>query len=90
MENFVITQLRSSSAALREHLGVSVSMIAWPFGIYDDELLRMARECGYVAGVTLDGRLVRGTDPALALPRFLVSDRAPGRALAAVLPRGRS
>jgi hypothetical protein len=33
-------------------------MLAWPFGIYDDDLIATASQSGYVAGFTLDRRPV--------------------------------
>jgi hypothetical protein len=71
---------------LREKLGVDADLLAWPFGLYDDELIAMARESGYVAGFTLERRLVTSRERIMALPRFLVSDSASGRAFAAMLP----
>jgi hypothetical protein len=61
-------------------------LIAWPFGIYDDDLIAMAGQAGYVAGFSIERRLVRPGDPIMALPRFLVSDSASGSAWAAMLP----
>jgi peptidoglycan/xylan/chitin deacetylase (PgdA/CDA1 family) len=84
---FVASQLSRPPIVLAERLGVSTDLLAWPFGIYDDELLRMAADCGYLAGVTLDRHLVRAGDPLLALPRFLMTDRAVGSAFAAMLPK---
>ena len=49
-------------------------------------MIAIARESGYVAGLTLDRRFVDGGDDLMALPRFLVTDSA-GAAFAAMLPR---
>ena len=37
----------------------------------------MAREAGYVAGFTLDRRLVTEREPMMALPRFLMTESSP-------------
>jgi peptidoglycan/xylan/chitin deacetylase (PgdA/CDA1 family) len=74
-------------AVLRDKLGVEADLIAWPFGIYDDELIQMAGDAGYVAGFTLDRRLGTGREHIMALPRFLVTDSASKRNFAAMLPR---
>jgi len=60
-------------------------LLAWPFGIYDDELLRMAHEAGYVAGFTLDRRLVTEREPMMALPRFLMTESSSN--LKSILPQ---
>jgi hypothetical protein len=43
---FVTTQFGRSRAVLEARLGVRPVMLAWPFGIYDDELIELAREAG--------------------------------------------
>ena len=83
---FAFTHLTRSKAAIEQRLGVQVDVIAWPFGVYDEELLQMAVDAGYVAGVTLDRRTATARDPIMALPRFLITDAASGRNFAALLP----
>ena len=76
---FELTHLRDS---LEERLDLSVDMLAWPFGIYDDELKRIAAECGYTAAFA-----VKNKSPAdnsiFAIPRLNVSHRDTGRTLGA-------
>jgi peptidoglycan/xylan/chitin deacetylase (PgdA/CDA1 family) len=83
---FTLRQLTRSKEVLQQRLGVNVDVIAWPFGVYDEELLQTAPDAGYVAGVTLDRRVSTASDPIMALPRFLVTDAASGREFAALLP----
>jgi peptidoglycan/xylan/chitin deacetylase (PgdA/CDA1 family) len=83
---FARTQLTRSKAVLQQRLGTTADVIAWPFGIYDEELLQIGVEAGYRAGVTLKHRVATASDPAMALPRFLVTDAASGRQFAALLP----
>ena len=85
---FATMQLVKSRAVLRDKLQVEANLIAWPFGIYDDELIAMARETGYIAGFTLERRMVTSRERIMALPRFLVTDSASGRAFASMLPQG--
>ena len=86
---FAATQLTKARTVLRQRLGVQADLLAWPFGIYDDELIAMAREAGYIAGFTLERRSVTRNDRPMALPRFLVSDTARDREFASMLPQGR-
>jgi peptidoglycan/xylan/chitin deacetylase (PgdA/CDA1 family) len=83
---FAVTQLTRSKAVIEQHLGVNVDVIAWPFGIYDEELLQIGVDAGYLAGVTLERLVATASDPIMALPRFLVTDAASGRHFAALLP----
>jgi peptidoglycan/xylan/chitin deacetylase (PgdA/CDA1 family) len=71
-ERFVEFQLTRSKAVLERRLGIRVNMLAWPFGIYDDRLMRQAQQAGYVAGFTLERRAATPHEPLLALPRYLV------------------
>ena len=82
----VQTQLVRPRTVLKQKLGADVDLLAWPFGIYDEELLRLAAESGYVAGLTLDARVITGSESVMALPRFLVTDAASGTRFAALLP----
>jgi hypothetical protein len=61
-------------------LGCRVDLLAWPFGIYDDELIQMAAHSGYVAAFTIERRAVREWDPIMALPRFLIEGSMDRRA----------
>jgi peptidoglycan/xylan/chitin deacetylase (PgdA/CDA1 family) len=69
-EQFVIFQLTQSKAALESRLGGRVDLLAWPFGICDNDLMRMAATSGYIAGFTIERRPVRQSDPILALRVF--------------------
>jgi hypothetical protein len=79
-------QLMRPRTVLKQKMGVDADLLAWPFGIYDDELLRLAAQSGYVAGLTLDARVITGSSSLMALPRFLVTDSASGKRFAAMLP----
>lgn len=71
---FVTFQLQASRDRLEQRLGRRVSAMAWPFGLYSDDLIARARRAGYVAAFTLDRRCVTRADDPLALPRFLVTE----------------
>ena len=85
-DELVTTQLVKPRRVLNAKLGIDADLLAWPFGIYDDDLIRRANAAGYVAGVTLDARRVSPGDRTLALPRFLVTDAMSDKRFAAILP----
>lgn len=87
-ERFVETQLVRSKETLEARLGGAVDMLAWPFGIYDDELVRLARKAGYVAGFTLERRHVGASDNPMAMPRYLVTESLRGDNFVRMLDRG--
>jgi len=72
-DKFVRMQLLKSKEILETKLGGKVDLLAWPFGLFDDELIGKAAEAGYVAGFTLEGRHVTPRDPVMALPRYLIT-----------------
>jgi peptidoglycan/xylan/chitin deacetylase (PgdA/CDA1 family) len=72
-EQFVYRQLKDSKNTLESRLAGKVNLLAWPFGIFDDELMKWATAAGYIAGFTLGGRHATARDPMLAVPRYLVT-----------------
>lgn len=98
-EKLVQSQLARSKVKLEKELGGTVDLLAWPFGVWDEELLRRAAAAGYVATFTLVRRPATRDDRPLALPRHLLTaaDRGPafarliagaGAPAVAVLRRG--
>jgi len=85
-QSFVTMQFAKPRAVLKNKLGVDADMLAWPFGIYDNELLAAAGQSGYVAGFTLDRRPVTRNERIMALPRYLVLDSDSDRRFASMLP----
>lgn len=84
-DKLVETQLKKSRERIERELGVSVDMLAWPFGIYSDDLLRRAGALGYRATFTVEPRHATQADSVMALPRYLVSSGDQGKAFAQIL-----
>jgi peptidoglycan/xylan/chitin deacetylase (PgdA/CDA1 family) len=78
----VAIQLQKSRATLEKRLGTPVDMLAWPFGIYDDDLQESARQAGYTAAFSIDGRQSRDQDRMFALPRHMVDNSHQGKIFA--------
>lgn len=71
-------QLDQSKRVLQQRLGQPVDLLAWPFGLVDDELQREAAAAGYRAGFILGQRAASTADAMLAQPRFLMADNHVG------------
>jgi len=84
-ENLVSMQLRKSKERLERELSARIDMLAWPFGIYDDDLIDRAREAGYVATYTMDRHPAGTLDKVMALPRYLMTNGDSGRILTTML-----
>jgi peptidoglycan/xylan/chitin deacetylase (PgdA/CDA1 family) len=76
---FVDNQFRRSREVLDKKLSINVSMLAWPYGIFDKELIQEATKDGYTAAFALDGRHAGDSDNIMEISRYLVTDRDSGR-----------
>ena len=84
-ENFVQDQFRKSKGVLEQRLGGKVDLLAWPFGIRDDQLDQWAQAAGYVAAFTIERRPVTRSDKVMALPRFIVTNLDRGERFVSLL-----
>jgi peptidoglycan/xylan/chitin deacetylase (PgdA/CDA1 family) len=73
-QKLVDTQLRKSKAVLEKRFGTTVDVLAWPFGIYDDELEKDAVKAGYVAAFSIDRRNASLSEKIMAQPRYLMTN----------------
>lgn len=78
-EKFVDVQLTKTKIVLEKILGITVDMVAWPFGIYDDYLISRAVKAGYKAGVTIEAHHATNPDGIMKLPRYLLTDANRGK-----------
>jgi hypothetical protein len=65
-------QLEKSKAILEKKQGKTVDILAWPFGIYDDDLEKAAEKAGYVAAFSIDRRHADVTEKIMSQPRYLM------------------
>ncbi len=84
-EKLVVTQLQKSKTKIEKELGGPVDMLAWPFGIYDDYLLKKAAEAGYIATFTIERHHASAGDSITRLPRYLLVNADSGKAFAQLL-----
>lgn len=71
---FVDMQLKRSKSTLESKMHAPITLLAWPFGIYDPYLMKQAAAAGYAAAFTIDRRAATTADPIMGLPRCLVLD----------------
>lgn len=71
-DKLVSSQFGKAKSRLEKEFGSSVDQLAWPFGIYDDDLLQRAAKAGYLATFTIERRPVTATDSLMKLPRYLL------------------
>ena len=80
--NFVAMQLEKSRMILERKFNSKVDLLAWPFGIYDDELIAAARKTGYIAAFSIDRQNASPNSSVMAIPRYIVTNYDTGQAFA--------
>ena len=71
-QQFVREQLEKSKAILERKQGATVDLLAWPFGIYDEELEKAAENAGYVCAFSIDRRHADVNGNIMSQPRYLM------------------
>lgn len=84
-EKLVDVQLIKAKKKLEKEIGKNVDTLAWPFGIYDEDLIRRAKAAGYNALLTIEARPVKEGERLVALPRFLLTDKDRGNRFAKII-----
>ena len=84
-EKVVQVQLSKAKSKLEKEMGGQVDLLAWPFGIYDEHLLKKAAEFGYGATFTIERRHASARDSVMKLPRYLLVNADSGKTFAQLL-----
>jgi len=84
-QKLVDTQLKKAKAVLEKRFGTKVDLLAWPFGIYNDELNKDAENAGYVAAFSIDRRHAGKSEAIMALPRYLMVNGDGTKGFAAII-----
>lgn len=69
---FVENELVKSKRILDEKLNIRVTLLAWPFGIYNDALEQAAQAAGYDMAFTIDAIPANRSNRAMAEPRYMI------------------
>lgn len=67
-------ELVKSKKILEEKLGARITLLAWPFGIYDGYLEQAAKSAGYEMAFSIDARAANRGYRSMAQPRFMIVD----------------
>lgn len=84
-EQLVEMQLVKSRNVLEKQIGSKVDLLAWPFGIYDDFLIKAAVKAGYIVAFSIDRRRVTVSESIMALPRYLMVNEDGTNGFAAIV-----
>lgn len=84
-EKAVDMQLKKSMERLEKELGMKVDMLAWPFGIYDEDLIKKAKADGYIAAFTIERHHAGKQDDIMTLPRYIMVNADRGKTFTQLL-----
>lgn len=73
-DQFVQKELSSSKKILEDKMGIKVTLLAWPFGIYNEYLENQAKQAGYVMAFTIGYHVANRSYKAMEQPRFMIVD----------------
>lgn len=85
----VHTQLVTSKEILQKKLGTPVTLLAWPFGIYDSYLEAQAKKAGYTMAFTIAAQKANRTFRPMAEPRYMIVDSQNMHMFAAIVGGGK-
>ena len=71
-QQWVLAELKDSRDFLEENLKIKVTSFAYPYGIFDDEIMNTALQIGYDSLVTVNGQKVTWDTPMGKLGRYIV------------------
>jgi peptidoglycan/xylan/chitin deacetylase (PgdA/CDA1 family) len=71
-QKFVDNQLQHSKKVLEDKMGKKVTLLAWPYGVYDDYLEQEAAKAGYEMAFSIDPRPASKSEKTMAQPRYLI------------------
>lgn len=84
-EKFVKVQLVNSKKILEDKLGTKITLLAWPFGIYDHYLETQAADAGYTMAFSIDDEKSNRNFRPMAQPRFMIVEGLSMKTFAAIL-----
>lgn len=71
-KKFVEIELVNSKKILEEKLDKKITLLAWPFGIYDHYLEQAAAKAGYTMAFSIDEYMANKSYRPMAQPRFML------------------
>ena len=84
-DKLVMEQLLKSRKKLEQEVGGPIDLLAWPFGIYDDHLLKKAQEAGFIGTFSIERRHATGREKLQILPRYLLVNADKEKAFAQLM-----
>lgn len=71
-QKLVDAQFISSKKIIDQKLDTNITLLAWPFGIYNEYLGQEAAKAGYVMAFSIDAKRANKSFPAMSQPRYMI------------------
>jgi len=71
-DEWIIDELQTSKQILETKFGVPVETFAYPYGPYNDRIVKLAMDAGYEALITVNGAKANFETPLGEIPRFII------------------
>jgi peptidoglycan/xylan/chitin deacetylase (PgdA/CDA1 family) len=71
---YVEMELTKAKKILEEKTGTTITLLAWPFGIYNEGLEQAAANAGYEMAFSIDDHTANKSYKPMAQPRFMIVD----------------
>lgn len=71
-QKLIHAQFVKSKKVIDEKLNTNITLLAWPYGIYDEQLEQEAHKAGYVMAFSIDGRPANKDESMMSQPRYMV------------------
>jgi peptidoglycan/xylan/chitin deacetylase (PgdA/CDA1 family) len=84
-QKLVHVQLFNSKKILEEKLGTKITLLAWPFGIYDNYLEHEAAKAGYTMAFSVDDGPASKTEKMMSQPRYMVREKQSMKTFASII-----
>lgn len=84
-QKLVHVQLFNSKDILEKNLGTKITLLAWPYGIYDAYLEQEAAKAGYTMAFSIDDRRAMRSEKTMAQPRYMIVEGQSMKTFAAII-----
>jgi peptidoglycan/xylan/chitin deacetylase (PgdA/CDA1 family) len=81
----VQVQLVTAKDIINKKLGTHITLLAWPYGVYNPYLEQQAAQAGYAMAFSIDDRSAVQTERAMSMPRYMVAERYSMKTFAKIL-----
>ena len=71
-QQWILSELKDSREFLEQNLKIKITSFAYPYGIFDDEIMNTGLQIGYESLVTVNGQKVTWDTPMGKLGRYIV------------------